>query len=72
MRFFYLIIGKVKDILKAHRNLEILFEHFGIIRVNEKTYFFESFKFNDKGSLSSPNLHKYKRFSSTKKDTSGL
>jgi hypothetical protein len=40
LRFFYLIVGKVKDILRAHRTLEIFFEHFGIIKVNEKTYFF--------------------------------
>lgn len=72
LRFFYLIVGKIKDMLKAHRHIEILLENLGIIRLNDKAYSFEPFRFNEKGSLSSPNLQKYKRFSSNKKDSSTL
>lgn len=68
MRFFYLIVGKIKEIVKVHRNAEILLNDFGIIRIIEKNYSFEPFPIVDKNTFSAPNLHKFKRIS-TKKDS---
>ena len=64
LRFFYLLVGKVKDVLKQNRNLEINIDRFGVIKLFEKVFMFEGWQFNEK--VFSPSC-KYKRIQVKKK-----